>query len=254
MVLWTAVILVQMMVILRLPAYAETEKSERKIIEKTVNYYQAEEDKFPETITVTVQDGETSQEVSCHMAEKKVTGEQWQADFEVPVTFQDYGSDYYRLGSLEIPFKEDSTGLEGCEEELLNQLGLSSECYQITEFQWAGEPYENERGVLCRDAKGKGQRLVKDYAVTYRGEFLKAVPEASVGETERVSTIEETSFSEIFQENLQPEPGHFLWKKVTNILLIAVGVGGILFFGGLLFLGVLQVVKCCRKWYNNEDW
>ena len=35
--------------------------------------------------------------------------------------------------------------------ELLSSMGLSEEEYEVEEIGWAGMPYENEDGIVCRD-------------------------------------------------------------------------------------------------------
>lgn len=82
----------------------------------------------------------------CRAAEQRVTGERWLEDFSFPVTFHRYHSDYYRLGEFLVPFQEEKPPLEGCESELLRQLGLSADAYEILDFQWQGGTYLGQDG------------------------------------------------------------------------------------------------------------
>ena len=41
-------------------------------------------------------------------------------------------------------------------------------------------------------------------------------------------------------------------EKVTRILLIAVGIGAIFFFGGLLVLALLWIYRKLREWHARR--
>lgn len=258
--IWVGLILVQMMIVECLTVHAEVQADEGKNIEKKVEYTQLEDwMDFPGTIEVQVKTEQGTETVFCHAAEQKVVKEQWLEDFVFPVTFHRYHSDYYRLGELLVPFQEEKPKLEGCEFELLRQLGLSPDAYEILDFQWQGGTYLGQDGTICRDGIGTGRRRVRDYLVTYRGTCQEMT------ETEELQEGEETKSDVQVKEagkkgkdsggegeNIQ---GRFLsiWKKVTRFLLIAVGIGGIFFLGGLFFWGVLWVAKYLRKWYNRKN-
>ena len=62
------------------------------------------------------------------------------------------------------------------QEEILGIMGLSAGEYRILSMEWAGEPFEDDEGQMCRQAMARGQKLVRDYEVTYEGTVsLKAV-------------------------------------------------------------------------------
>ena len=149
--------------------------------------------------------------------------------------------------------------MEGCESELLRQLGLSSDAYEILDFQWQGGTYLGQDGTLCRDGIGTGRRLVRDYLVTYRGTYQRMAETEELQESEEQKpNVQEAGLGgqgEDSWEGAETIQRRFLsfWKKATRFLLIAVGIGGIFFLGGLFFLGLLWVEKYLRKWYNSRN-
>ena len=150
--IWVGLVLIQMMIVGCLTVRAEIQEGGKETIEKKLEYTQLEEGMdFPETIEVQVKTEQGTETVLCRAAEQRVTGERWLEDFSFPVTFHRYHSDYYRLGEFLVPFQEEKPKLEGCESELLRQLGLSSDAYEILDFQWQGGTYLGQDGTLCRD-------------------------------------------------------------------------------------------------------
>ena len=134
--IWVGLVLIQMMIVGCLTVRAEIQEGGKETIEKKLEYTQLEEGMdFPETIEVQVKTEQGTETVLCRAAEQRVTGERWLEDFSFPVTFHRYHSDYYRLGEFLVPFQEEKPKLEGCESELLRQLGLSSDAYEILDFQ-----------------------------------------------------------------------------------------------------------------------
>lgn len=258
--IWVGLVLIQMMIVGCLTVRAEIQEGGKETIEKKLEYTQLEEGMdFPETIEVQVKTEQGTETVLCRAAEQRVTGERWLEDFSFPVTFHRYHSDYYRLGELLVPFQEEKPKLEGCESELLRQLGLSSDAYEILDFQWQGGTYLGQDGTLCRDGIGTGRRLVRDYLVTYRGTYQRMAETEELQESEEQKpNVQEAGLGgqgEDAWEGPETIQGRLLsfWKKATRFLLIAVGIGVIFFLGGLIFLGLLRVEKCLRKWYNSRN-
>lgn len=160
--------------------------------------------------------------------------------------------------------------------ELLSSMGLSEEEYEVEEIGWAGMPYENEDGIVCRDAVARGSRLLRDYQVMYEGnvdperwEELKRggapgeLDEAQMQEESASEKAEETAGAKAETDAAQPEEvekqpkqkksrlQEFL-ERVTRILLIAVGIGAIFFFGGLLVLALLWIYRKLREWHARS--
>lgn len=272
--LWVALILVQMAVVNCLSVRAETGQSgavegagPRRVSKDVV--FEAVEGAaaLPEELDIQVREGKETVTVACPMAEKEILKERWSDDFSFPITFHAYGSEYYGLGECRVPYNEERPELDGCEGLLLEMIGVSPEEYQITGLKWAGDAYRDGGGELCRDALGTGRKLVRDYRVRYVGEAKVPVrpwQQDGTGELEPSGTGDEAESGEgpgqeVLigagpEKKLQAEEATdpTLWQKITRTLLIIIGIGALLFFGGLLALALLWVVKKLRKWYTGR--
>ena len=274
--LWAALILVQMTVVGALQVRAET-------VRREVTYEAVEgEAKLPDEITVSVLAGNDEELVRCRAVNQVEEDAYWRDDFSFPITFYEYGAGEYQLGEIIVEGAEltDSTQLTELAQqygtELLRSMGLSEEEYEVEEIGWAGMPYENEDGIVCRDAVARGSRLLRDYQVVYegvveperwkelkRGSAPGELDEAQMQEEPAWEEAEETAGAKAETEAARPEEAEkqpevkksglqeFL-EKVTRILLIAVGIGAIFFFGGLLVLALLWIYRKLREWHARR--
>ena len=274
--LWAALVLVQMTVVGALEVRAET-------VRREVTYEAVEgEAELPDEITVSVLAGNDEELVRCRAVEQVEEDAYWRDDFSFPVTFYEYGAGEYQLGEVTVKEADlaDFTQLTELAQqygtELLRSMGLSEEEYEVEEITWAGTPYENEDGIVCRDAVARGNRLLRDYQVVYegavdperwkelkRGGVSGELEEAQMQEETASEDAEETTGTKAETEAAQPEETEkpleqkksrlreFL-EKVTRILLIAVGIGAIFFFGGLLVLALLWIYRKLREWHARR--
>lgn len=221
---------------------------------------------LPETVMVEAERENQKVQVLCSLQEKTVIREEWQEGFHFPVTFHGYDANSYWLGDCLIEGSKESPRLEGCEELLLAEIGASPECYRIRELQWEGEPYEDDTGELCRDAIASGQKLLRDYRLRYQG--LAEYPAYEVWQVaavyEPVVRIEEeyeTSGPDpVLVEIEETDPASASlpeamtwWERITRTLLITIAVGAVLFFGGLLFLGILWGRRALLPYRDKEN-
>lgn len=273
--LWTALILTQMVVVHCLTVRAETAGGyeERRVYRDVV--YEAVEDAaaVPETVEVQVRQSGQRAVAICRVKDKTVLREWWSEDFSFPVTFHTYDAEFYELGDCLIPYNEERPQLEGCELQLLNAIGVSPEAYEITQLQWVGDAYRDGEGKLCRDAVAGGRKLLRDYRVRYEGTAVFSAGgapltdqqepetvEEDMPEDEAENTVEESKVSMLQKEEdsaqielkEQEDERPAFWRKLTSTLLLIIGIGALLFFGGLLFLAFLWVVKKLRKWYTER--
>ena len=226
---------------------------------------------LPDTIEITAQDKERGQTATavCLMEEQEVVREEWQDGFVFTVTFHTYEAGYYELADRLIPYNDEKPELEGCEDLLLELAGLSPEDYRVTYVTWSGEAYQDETGNQCRDAAAFGQKRLRDYRVKYSGTAVfpekqgwqpvavyrlpqapdivepTVVAEISPEVRPSVAEVEET-------EDIPAEPPLTLWQRITRTLMLTIAVGTALFFGGLLLLAILWVVKKLRSCYNRR--
>ena len=172
------------------------------------------------------------------------------------------------IGERLIPRHEEQPNLSGCEEELLNLIGVAPEEYQIEAIEWAGDAHPDADGNLCREALAKGRRLLRDYQVRYvgalqlpgPGDGAAQEPEKSLEEAAEESkeiTGAETTPPGVVVTRPEAEQTNVaealdFWQKLTRTLLVTIGIGALLFFGGLLFLLVLRLVKITRVCYNER--
>lgn len=221
---------------------------------------------IPESIMVTAWEGRQKADVSCYLKEKISVREEWQENFSFPVTFHRYDAGVYRLGDRIISGNEERPQLDGCEELLLKEIGVSPKEYQVTEVRWDGEPYEDEAGELCRDAAAFGKKLVRDYRLVYEG-----MAEFPAYEAWRTSAVYKTGgecaedgTEEAIREDgavqIQETPSAAaafpdfagLWERITQVLLLTVGIGAVLFFAGLLILAALWMIRGIGPYGRKE--
>lgn len=146
----------------------------------------------------------------------------WKDDFSMIVTFRAYGAETYELNGKRIAHQEGDPPLVGSEKELLGLIGADGKDYQITDAEWIGESYQDDYGILYRDARVAGLRKVTDYQAVYQGiaifpevreehmilhakadtEPLPAPAEAVMQETESITDSENVPV----QEQIPSEP------------------------------------------------
>lgn len=134
----------------------------------TVPYVLEGRQEPPETAWVTLTDEQTGQEYEREIPrlEMEETSAQWTGGFQFLVTVSGYDADVFQLGNMEIP-KDAELFSYGT--EFLEYLGLPEECYRVENVEWSGETYEKE-GILCRDARATGEKLVRNVEVRYGGQ------------------------------------------------------------------------------------
>ena len=122
----------------------------------------------PETVWITLKDDITGGEYEREVPRQEIVEKEsyWSDDFQFPVTVSGYDSDYFLLGSEEIPADMD---LADYGDELLQYLGLPADCYRVEDVVWNGESYENG-DTLCRDAVALGSKLIRSVDVKYGGQ------------------------------------------------------------------------------------
>lgn len=141
-------------------------------IKRDLQYEGVEEkEQIPAKIPVKAADSITGEELEeeCPILQIECLKEFWSSDFSFTAVFHSYDADYYLLGGKQVPFNADRPEIEGCQEQLLQEIGVEPERYRITGVSWAGPPYLEEGGELCRDAAVTGEKQVADYLVTYGG-------------------------------------------------------------------------------------
>lgn len=222
----------------------------------------------PETAWVTLTDAQTGQEYEREIPrlETEETSSQWTGDFQFLVTVSGYDADVFQLGDTEISKDAD---LSSYGAEFLEYLGLPEECYRVEKVEWSGESYEKE-GILCRDAKAAGEKLVRNVEVRYGGqvrtpeikgkqyiglyEEIRREPESSQEEetsrereTETVETGGAEALSPAEQEKMPGAADRFLHWIKNHLTMVVFGTG---FF--VMILGGTAILWLSGRRRNGE--
>ncbi|MEY8354702.1 hypothetical protein AALB39_15275 [Lachnospiraceae bacterium 54-53] len=227
------------------------EKAERMVFYEEVEWGE----QIPGQAAVTVKDKATGQQFCSEypVLKKRTERERWIPDFKFTAVFHSYDADCFRLGTKRVPYNSLKPELEGCEQELLAEIGVKPEHYRILHAVWKGGPYFDENGELCRDAEVTGERKVADYYVTYGGEMtlpeaagvkciavyrgFDAVTDGWIQAEER--SVELTDFHS--RQNRKKE----LWLVSRKSIIITLSI---VLVAGVIFLWVLLVRKAfCKK-------
>lgn len=141
-------------------------------VKETVLYEKVEGlEQIPKRLSITTKDERTGQNIEADypILTVQLNKEQWTSDFSFLAMFHSYDADYYQLGDKVISSNHEKPEFEGCETELLKEIGVTPDRYEITDAVWNGPPYMDKRGVICRKAVVTGRKKVGDYRVTYGG-------------------------------------------------------------------------------------
>lgn len=141
-----------------------------KHVERTVIYTGIEDkDQIPGLAEVVEKDL-NGNEVSKYMPliQFTVEKENWDNTFEFPIKITNYDADTFMLNGTEI---KKTDALIDYEMEFLEYLGLDKDYYRIKSIDWDGEPYTS-KGIVCRNAIAKGDKVVKDITALYGGEMV----------------------------------------------------------------------------------
>ena len=203
---------------------------------------------LPESISVTEEVSGIPAEGELYIRDSRIVREEWRDGFQAPVLFHSYGADEYQTGSLVISGEDVLASAVESQEGILEVMGLSPQQYRIHSMTWDGEAFEDEDGQLCRRAMAEGQKLVRDYEITYEGEVAYMEPVSYEMEMayrpvlpSRVWLDEEgtdTVAGEVAQEPSTTGEGGPLWYWVRSGFVITVGAGLIGICAGVLALAV----------------
>ena len=220
-----------------------------RVLEKQVVYSDVEgAEGLPESITVTEEVSGIPTEGELYIRDSRIVREAWRDGFQAPVLFHSYGADEYQTGSLVISGEDVLASAVESQKGLLEVMGLSPQQYRIHSMVWEGEAFEDEEGQLCRRAMAKGQKLVRDYEITYEGEVEYMEPVSYEMEIayrpvspSRVWVDEETPGTGTGTPVRDPSPAGeegLLWYWVRSGFIITVGAGLVGICAGILALAV----------------
>lgn len=139
-------------------------------MEKQMVYRDVEgAEEIPQSIEVCEELSEDPAQGRLYLRDSRIVREGWQDGFQAPVLFHSYGAEEYAAGSGVIDGRDVLSSSLEAQEEILGLMGLKPGEYRILSMEWAGEPFEDEEGQVCRQAMASGQKLVRDYEAAYEG-------------------------------------------------------------------------------------
>lgn len=205
-------------------------------LEKQVVYTAVEGvEGLPESIPVEEEVSGASAEGELYIRDSRVVREAWQDGFQAPVLFHSYGADEYQTGSLRVSGDDVLASALDAREGLLEVMGLSPEEYRIDFLEWDGEAFMDEEGQMCRQAVARGQKLVRDFEITYEGEVEYMEP-ASYEMEIMYRPVHPSTVWVSDEEPVTPAPAAVqvpstvgehgpLWYWVRSGFVITVGIG-----------------------------
>ncbi len=110
----------------------------------------------------------------------------WDNSFSFSVHVEHADADSFLLGEKEVP-KE--TPLINCAPDLLEMLELDPDSYRITAIEWSNDPYEDNEGAICRDARAIGEKRLRDVTAVYGGMVTYPAVSAKAWECEYRETV-----------------------------------------------------------------
>ena len=138
-------------------------------------------------------------EIRLRLRSAEVLREYWKEDVEISLTLHRYGADSYTFGGVSIPAGAAEPDPAGLLPAAGKAVGADPETLRLLTCSWAGEPYRDDEGVRCRDARILGERKLTDIRGVYSGNMRRekaevetaAVPESV--EAEEEASAEETA-------------------------------------------------------------
>lgn len=195
---------------------------------------------IPDTTEVTLYDEILEQEITAEIPLTNVVQSEayWLYDFTFNLTI-DVASAYY-IGNSVIQYNEATPQLAGYENEVLAIIGAPATDYRIDTITWSGAAYTANDGSLKRNAVGTGWRRVYDYTASYQGD-VELIPLTEV----IYHNTYETTFKDPQYDLLTVEatasyeavPIVKESKSITGIVAATTGVGVVIVFGVIFFIG-----------------
>lgn len=195
------------------------EKARTEYVKETVTFYGlGNSNEANEVWKISLTDSRTGRNVTAEgrKTESCPKKEWWMEEAKIPLVCYLCKSKREFPAGESVVYNENQPPQESCR-EILEEMGISEEDYQIDKIVWEGNVFTNEEGDLCRMVRTEGKRRVRDYEVTYEGTVV--FPEVSVYRCRAVYALEkqeketEDRSENSQEETAQPEAG----QRVKNM-------------------------------------
>ncbi len=254
----------------------ETVKEESEERGKKVYSYQGLEEKeqIPNRISASVWKDEEKRSGTGELEQTRVleTSSYWVDGFMVPITFYDYGADFYYFQDAQVPKGGELAYLLENQHQLLDEIGCEAERYQIETIIWDGEGYDNQ-GIFCRNALAVGKKLLSDYTVEYEGVIhypeirenqWEMVYRPAIGEnrTETAQAIRpKPETNPVIERNItQPAPKEqtrsspeTVWKSFRTLAIYSISLAALLPIMVYLFFAWKKRKHCQKEEKMPKD-
>ncbi|WP_287971663.1 hypothetical protein [Blautia sp.] len=205
--------------------------------------YPVTKDTVPKRKKITVKNAVTGEnmEVECDLVDVVANGGGWQPN-SIDITFFNVDADQYTWGNITVPGMEgQEIPLAGYEVELLQSVGADSSS-RVKSLSWVSEPYTDEEGQICRDARAE----IEQYVEYYRANYEKTVKTEKPG-TKYIATYEGKQTVKSKTEYKYDRVAKAYYKEVEKSVVpyVVAGIGILLLI--VLIVGILFVFSKKRK-------
>ena len=218
------------------------EEANSKAVSGYTDYsYAVSEADVPATKNVTTTDdtGET-QTVTCNLVGISKLPAEYK-DTYIDIVYESYDADSFIWGNSIVQKNEQTPEIN--HEQLLASVGASPDTCQIERIYWTGQPYTDDTGILCRNARADVRQLVHYYRANYSG----SINQAGQKGVQYISTYTGEVVTDI---DYQIKATAHYKEKSFNTALVVAGVGILIL---AIFIVVLLFLISKRKKEKGES-
>lgn len=205
--------------------------------------YPVTKDTVPKIKKITVKNSVTGEnmEVDCELVDVVPNGGGWQPN-SIDITFYNVDAGQYVWGNITVPGMEgQEIPLAGYEKELLQSVGADSSS-RVRSLAWVSEPYTDDAGRICRNARAD----IEQYVEYYRANYAKTVKIEKPG-TRVITTYEgeQTVVSNTDYKYKRVAKAYYEEVEKSKVPYVVAGIGILILI--VLVVIILFVVSKKRK-------
>lgn len=219
------------------------EESAPKVVSSYTDYsYAVSEADVPATKNITTTDDRSgkTQTVTCNLVGISKLPAEYK-DSYIDIVYESYDADSFIWGDSIIPKNEQTPDLNP--EQLLASVGASPDTCQIERIYWTGQPYTDDAGILCRNARADVRQTVNYYRASYSGSINQA-------EQKGVQYISTYTGEIVTDMDYQIKATAHYKEQSFNTDLVVAGIGFLIL---TIFIVVLLFLISKRKKEKGES-